>query len=90
MPRAVEVANTACVKLVHYEARVQAIITYCTRFEQRKVKKEVARNMRLTREQFLQINIEHYQYLLFLRSSTLHLIFLHVMYLMTCMCLRGG
>ena len=61
--RALEVSNNACYKLVadmHYETRILAIITYSAHIERLKVKKEVARNMRLTREQFLQVNIEHY------------------------------
>ena len=63
LPRALEVDNIACYKLVadmHYKTRIQAIVTYCSHIEGRKVKKEFARNMRLIREQFLQVNIEHY------------------------------
>jgi hypothetical protein len=60
--RAAKVANTACYKLVkdmHYEARVQAIITYHAMFLGRKVTKAEARNITLTWEQYLQVNIEH-------------------------------
>ena len=56
-----QVADTACRKLVkdmHYEARVQAVITYCADVEKRKVGKDVARNMFLTREQYLRVNDE--------------------------------
>ena len=63
LPRALEVDNIAYYKLVadmHYKTRIQAIVTYCSHIEGRKVKKEFARNMRLMREQFLQVNIEHY------------------------------
>ena len=51
-------ADTACGKLVkdmHYEARVQTIITYCADVEKRKVGKDIARNMFLTREQYLRV-----------------------------------
>ena len=59
--RANELAHQACYKLVkdmHYEARVQALITYCADVEKRKVGKDVARNMFLTREQYLRVNDE--------------------------------
>jgi len=55
---AAQVADTACRKLVkdmHYEARIQAVITYCADVEKRKVGKDVARNMFLTREQYLRV-----------------------------------
>ena len=58
---AAQVADTACRKLVknmHYEVRVQAVITYCADVEKRKVGKDVARNMFLTREQYLRVNDE--------------------------------
>ena len=60
--RADRVANEACKKLVkdmHYEARVQAVITYNATYLGLKITKQEARNMRLTREQYLQVNIEH-------------------------------
>ena len=46
-------ANRACYKLVkdmHYEARIQAVVPYCAEHEKRKVKKEDARKIFLTRE----------------------------------------
>ena len=58
---AAQVADTACHKLVkdiHYEARVQAVVTYCAGVEKGKVDKDVARNMFLTREQNLKVNDE--------------------------------
>ena len=58
---ACEVANKACYKLVadmNYEARIQAIITYHASINV-KVKKEQARNMTMTREQFLLVYIQH-------------------------------
>ena len=54
-----QVAHTACYKLekdMHYEARVQAIILYCASYEKKKVKKEEARNVFLTRDQYLKVN----------------------------------
>ena len=57
--RAAQVAETACYKLVkdmHYEARVQAVVSYCAEYEKRKVKKEEARNIFLTREEYLKVN----------------------------------
>jgi hypothetical protein len=56
------VAHKACYKLMkdmHYEARIQAIITNNARFLRRKISKREARNMTLTQEQYLQVNIEH-------------------------------
>ena len=53
-----QVADTACRKLVkdmHYEASVQAVITYCANVEKRKVGKDIARNMFLTRKQYLRV-----------------------------------
>ena len=58
---AAQVADIACRKLVkdmHYEARVQVVITYCADVEKRKVGKDVARNMFLTWEQYLRVNDE--------------------------------
>jgi len=60
---AMQVANKACYKLVAdmlYEVHIQAVIDYRARIKKVKVKKEVARNMRLTREQYLQVNAQHY------------------------------
>lgn len=85
--RAQQVANRACYKLVkdmHYEARVQAIVQYCALFEHRKVKKEDARSLFLTREQYLKVNEEH------LYSILVNLILQYVIHLITCRCLRAG
>ena len=57
--RAAHVAETACHKLVkdlHYQARVQVVVTYCADVEKMKVSKDVARNMFLTQEQYLRVN----------------------------------
>ena len=54
-----QVAHTTCyqqVKDMHYEVRVQAIVSYCTDYKKRSVKKEVARNLFLTREKYLKVN----------------------------------
>ena len=54
--RANELAHQACYKLVkdmHYEACVQAVVVYCTEFEKRSVKKLAARDIFLTRDQYL-------------------------------------
>jgi hypothetical protein len=59
--RASRVAHKACYKLMkdmHYEARVQAVIQYHAIFEKRKVDKEAARNMTLTKEQYLPVNTD--------------------------------
>ena len=58
-----EVANTACHKLVAdmlYEAHIQANCDYKRRIEGVKVGKKDVRNLRLTREQYLRVNIQHY------------------------------
>jgi hypothetical protein len=60
--RAARVAHKACYKLVkdmHYKVCVQAVVTYNVGFLGRKISKREARNMTLTREQYLQVNIEH-------------------------------
>lgn len=57
MARANHVADQACYKKVAdmlYEARIQAIITY-NAMRQIKVTKAQARDMRLTKEQFLTV-----------------------------------
>jgi hypothetical protein len=46
---------------MHYEARVQAIIQYHATFLRAKVTKAQARNMSLTREQFLLINTDFFR-----------------------------
>ena len=58
-----EVANTACHKLVAdilYEARIQANCDYKCGIKKVKVDKKDVRNLRLTREQYLRVNIQHY------------------------------
>ena len=58
MPRAMAVASSACPKLVkdmHYEARIQAVISYYAKYRDEKVDKTVARTMTLTREQYLPV-----------------------------------
>ena len=60
--KAASISEEAAKKLMkdmHYEACVQAIIDYYAQHRGMKVKKEEARTMNLTREQFLQVNIEH-------------------------------
>ena len=60
---AAALAHTTCFKLVkdmHYEAHVQAVIVYNADVLSVKVSKAEARNMRLTREQYMQVHIEHY------------------------------
>ena len=63
-----QVAHTTCyqqVKDMHYEVRVQAVILYCAEYEKmsvkKEVKKEVARKLFLTREQYLKVN-KYYLY----------------------------
>ena len=41
------------------EARVQAIVVYCAEFENRSVKKPAARDIFLTRDQYLRVNKCH-------------------------------
>ena len=56
-------SHNRCIKLVkdmHYEAQVQCVINYGAMFLKQKIKKEVARNLKLTREQYLQVNLYLY------------------------------
>lgn len=79
--RAARVANTACKKLVkdmHYEARVQAVVTYYGSFLNMRITKNEARSMSLTREQYLQVHISHC-YWFPLRCTALFLVYLFVM-----------
>ena len=58
-----KVAKMTCHKLVAdmlYEARIQANCDYKHRIEKVKTNKGVVRNLRLTREQYLMVNIQHY------------------------------
>ena len=60
---AMQVANKACYKLMAdmlYDTCIQAIIDYKACIKHMKVGKPVARNIRLTREQYLQVNAQHY------------------------------
>ena len=57
--RAAIVAHNRCVKLVkdmHYEAQVQCVINYCAHFLKQKIGKTEARDLKLTREQYLQVS----------------------------------
>ena len=57
------VATTSCKKLVvdmHYEARIQAIVTYHGSVLGEKVSKKDARTMSLTLDQYLQVNTKLY------------------------------
>jgi hypothetical protein len=57
--RADVVATTGCKKLImdmHYEARIQAIVSYCGSVLGDKVTKQHAWTMSLTRDQYLQVN----------------------------------
>jgi len=61
MPRAMQVASRACYKLVVdmlYEARIQAVIDYKARIEKVRIYKGPARDIRLTREQYLRVKIQ--------------------------------
>jgi len=61
--RALQVLAKSCRKRItdmRYEVRLQAIIDYCAIYELRKVKKQDARLMHLTREQYLKVNIHQY------------------------------
>jgi len=42
---------------MHYEARLQAVVTYNAAFEFRKVTKKEARKETLTKEQYMKVNI---------------------------------
>jgi len=57
------VLTKACKRLVkqlHYEARVQAIITYHGSYLATKVTKKEARDMSMTKEEFMKVNVfEH-------------------------------
>ena len=58
-------SHNQCIKLLkdmHYEAQVQCVINYGALFLKQKIKKEVVRNMKLTQEQYLQVNLELYLY----------------------------
>ena len=55
------VSDGRCVKLVadmHYEAQVQCVINYAALFLGQQIKKEATRNLKLTREQYLQVHLD--------------------------------
>ena len=61
LPRAIQVASRACYKLVVdmlYVARIQAVINYKARIEKVRIYKGPARDIRLTREQYLRVKIQ--------------------------------
>jgi len=71
------VAYASCKRRVmdlHYESRIQAHIDYNAKFLLRRVNKEEARRMTLTREQYIQVNTKH-EYSFLLRLSMPNLIF---------------
>lgn len=58
--RAPVVAHNRCVKLVkdmHYEAQIQCVVNYGALFLRQKITKKEARNWKLTREQYLEVNL---------------------------------
>ena len=58
-----EVANMACHKLVAdmlYEACIQANCDYKRHIEKVKTNKGAMRNLRLTQEQYMMVNIQYY------------------------------
>ena len=65
---AYQVAYASCKRRVtdlHYESCIQAQIDYNAKFLLRRVNKEEARWMTLTREQYIQVNTKHeYSFLL--------------------------
>ena len=72
-----QVAYASCKRRVtdlHYESRIQAHIDYNAKFLLRRVNKEEARRMTLTREQYIQVNTKHENSFL-LRLSMPNLIF---------------
>ena len=63
MPSAMQVASKACYKLMTdmlYEARIQAVIDYKAKIEKVRIYKGPARDIRLTREQYLRVNTQSY------------------------------
>ena len=61
--RGMQVATKACYKLVAdmlYEARIQAVIDYKAKIEKVRIYKGPARDIRLTRKQYLQVNTQSY------------------------------
>ena len=63
LPVTTMAANTACYKLVAdmlYEACIQAVVDYKAHIENVSVKKPAARDIRLTREQYVQVSVQYY------------------------------
>ena len=63
IPRAMQVASKAYYKLVAdmlYEERIQAVIDYKAKIERVRIYKGPARDLRLTREQYLRVNTQSY------------------------------
>ena len=71
---------------MHNEAQVQCVINYGAMFLKQKIKKEVAINMKLTRESYLQVYLEF----ILILSVLLIFHFSYVICLIMCRCLRGG
>ena len=44
---------------MHYEARIQAVVTYHAKYHDAKVTKTAARRMVLTREQYMQVTMSY-------------------------------
>jgi hypothetical protein len=72
-----------------YRGAPQAVVTYHRSILGEDIKKPEARQMMLTKEQFIAVHKE-YEYWFHLRLSTLNLFLLCVKYLMTCRCVHGG
>ena len=63
MPTVIQVGSKACYKLVAdmlYEARIQVVIDYKAKIERVRIYKGPARDLRLTREQYLRVNTQSY------------------------------
>jgi hypothetical protein len=78
-----------CHKLVTdmiYKSRVSQNMVWKAQ-QHENVQKSDMRNLRLTPEQYMEVNTRQF---IFLRLHLLNLMFLYGMHLMTCRCLRGG
>lgn len=87
--QAQQVARIACQKLVKdmlYEARVQAVVDFHAA-QNTRVKKKDAISMKLTKEEYLQVNDDEQ---VFITLSMSNLIYLCAICLMTCRRFRGG
>lgn len=84
--RAYRVAYASCKKRVtdmHYDSRIQAHLDYNAKILFRRVTKEEARRMTLSKEQYLQVNTK-LECSFLLRLSMTNLIFSYVVYFMSC------